>query len=59
MKGIYSYLKALEKVGYPFQVVVITGGDNALYTKLGKKELVFSHTGKKLCDEHFRLDDQC
>jgi 1,2-diacylglycerol 3-beta-galactosyltransferase len=37
VKGIYSYLKALEKVRYPFQVVVITGGDNALYTKLGKR----------------------
>jgi 1,2-diacylglycerol 3-beta-galactosyltransferase len=41
VKGIYSYLKALEKVGYPFQVVVITGGDNALYTKLGKRSWFF------------------
>ncbi|MHB8134951.1 MAG: MGDG synthase family glycosyltransferase [Anaerolineaceae bacterium] len=41
VKGIYSYLKALEKVRYPFQVVVITGGDNALYTKLGKRSWHF------------------
>lgn len=41
VKGIYSYLKVLEKVRYPFQVVVITGGDNALYTKLGKRSWFF------------------
>jgi 1,2-diacylglycerol 3-beta-galactosyltransferase len=37
VKGIYNHLKALEKVPYPFQVVVITGGDNALYEKLRKR----------------------
>lgn len=41
VKRIYSHLKALEKVRYPFQVVVITGGDNALFAKLEKRHWRF------------------
>lgn len=37
VKGVFSYLKALEKVRYSFQVVVITGGDNELFANLRKR----------------------
>lgn len=41
VSGILDHLTALEKVRRPFQVVVITGGDNDLYEKSNRHDWSF------------------
>jgi len=41
VSGIFEHLEALEMLSFPFQVVVIAGGDNDLYAQISQRKWSF------------------